>query len=388
FVASSSDHVDNKSVDSSEVSSGNIFRQIHAKVYLRERAWLAQANHIFHRLGITSNHDDYDEIFYTIRFATGNSIPPGYLFLCPLTDLQADSPSRFRLPECPAYWSLDPTGDERLSMEEAEQLGFPRFNIEIEVWGSSWDKHVYTGLRQFHQGKGFDPDSQEVALELRYPLFEISAEPDGPFAHIQELDVCDDIPDSGLPEELVHGECGLNFHSLPPVASTSATAHRMYHFGTHKQQSVIDESFDPRFFGSSSLSARSSQNLNNFNFNFEFPLHDQPYALPPLEPSTLSQLAQPDVARGCINWSVLSGPSGTQFLTPPPSLWTSFPRLPPIPAPSSPFRLPNPIAAHLDHLATSRSGKRKSRDDDPATDIAIDARRPRKMPTRSDLWGV
>ncbi|KAJ7630153.1 hypothetical protein B0H17DRAFT_1217930 [Mycena rosella] len=258
-------------------------------------------------------------------------------------------------------------------MEEAERLGFPTFKLEMEIDGYSWDESVYTGIRQFQEAKGFDPDSQDVARELGRPLFELSMEVDGPFAHIQELN-------------LVHGESGLNFLPLPPVASTSATAHRMYHFGTHEQHSAIDESFDLRLFGSSSISARSSQNFNNFNFNFEFPLHHQPYALPPLESSTLSQLAQPDIARGSINWSVLSGPSGSQFPTPPPSLWTSS-RLPPIPTPSPPPRPLNPITA-LDHPPAGGSAKRKSPHDNPANNIDIHARRPRKMPTRSDRWGV
>ncbi|KAJ7443455.1 hypothetical protein FB451DRAFT_1149683 [Mycena latifolia] len=149
--------------------------------------WFVQANHIFNCLGITSNHRDYvlvDTIRCDLRiFNTGNSIPSGYLFLCPWTDLQSDNPSYFRHPECTAYWSLDPSGVERLGMEEAEQLGFPAFELEMKAWGESWDESVYAGVHQFHQAKGFDPDSLDVALELEYPLFKLSADADGPFAH-------------------------------------------------------------------------------------------------------------------------------------------------------------------------------------------------------------
>jgi hypothetical protein len=38
----------------------------------------------------------------------------------------------------------------------------------------SWDTSVYDGILQFHEGKGFDPHSQEVAIELGYPLLELS----------------------------------------------------------------------------------------------------------------------------------------------------------------------------------------------------------------------
>ncbi|KAJ7823122.1 hypothetical protein B0H13DRAFT_1533276, partial [Mycena leptocephala] len=70
------------------------------------------------------------------------------------------------------YWSLDPSGI-RLSDEAAEKLGFPVLEFEIYVWGETWDGSVYAGIRQFHKAKGFDPDSQEVALELVYPLLQV-----------------------------------------------------------------------------------------------------------------------------------------------------------------------------------------------------------------------
>jgi hypothetical protein len=53
----------------------------------------------------------------------------------------------------------------------------------MEVWGKSWDASVYTGLRQFHQAKGFDPDSQDVARHLGQPLYQLLSETDGSFAH-------------------------------------------------------------------------------------------------------------------------------------------------------------------------------------------------------------
>ncbi|KAJ7472528.1 hypothetical protein FB451DRAFT_298398, partial [Mycena latifolia] len=151
-----------------------------------------QANHIFNHLGISSNHRDYvflHEIQYYLRlYGTSDSIPSGYLFLCPLADLQSDSLSHFRHPECVAYWSLDPSGVERLGMEEAEQLGFPAFELETKAWGNSWDESVYIGIREFHQAKGFDPDSLDVALEVGYPLYQLSADAHSLFAHADEID--------------------------------------------------------------------------------------------------------------------------------------------------------------------------------------------------------
>jgi hypothetical protein len=110
------------------------------------------------------------------------STPAGYLFLCPLADLRLDIPGQFRLPECPSYWSSDPSGAERLTTEAAKALGFP--NIQAEMWaeGYSCDGSVYVGLHKFHQGKGFDPDSQDVARHLGYPLLWLLGELNAPFA--------------------------------------------------------------------------------------------------------------------------------------------------------------------------------------------------------------
>ncbi|KAF7337287.1 hypothetical protein MSAN_02281300 [Mycena sanguinolenta] len=79
----------------------------------------------------------------------------------------------YQWPACPAYWSLDPSGADRLSTEDAKSLGFPTIHIETFMAGHCWDRSVYQGLRRFHEGKGFDPNSQEVARELGYPLYEV-----------------------------------------------------------------------------------------------------------------------------------------------------------------------------------------------------------------------
>jgi hypothetical protein len=88
-------------------------------------------------------------------------------------------------PECPAYWSLDPSGVEQLSWEDAASIGFPRIGIRQYADGLSWDAPVYEGLRQFHQAKGFDPDSQEFALHRGDPLYELASQTNTSFAHCE-----------------------------------------------------------------------------------------------------------------------------------------------------------------------------------------------------------
>ncbi|KAF8160533.1 hypothetical protein K438DRAFT_1619165, partial [Mycena galopus ATCC 62051] len=161
-------------------------------------SWLAQANQIFNRLGINSNFEDYGQfrVHFESRFVVGgvryhlwlsgagDTLPLGYLFLCPLGNLQCDgSTTCFQSPSCLAYWSLDPSGAHRLSDELAQELGFPSIEFQMRVHGLSWKESVYTGIRQFHEGKGYDPYGQEVALVLGCPIFQIPRERDAISAH-------------------------------------------------------------------------------------------------------------------------------------------------------------------------------------------------------------
>jgi hypothetical protein len=68
-------------------------------------------------------------------------------------------------------------------MEDATALGFPSITQSTKIWGLSWDASVYAGLRQFHEVKGFNPDSQDVARHLGKRLYQPAPEADGPFAH-------------------------------------------------------------------------------------------------------------------------------------------------------------------------------------------------------------
>ncbi|KAF8145886.1 hypothetical protein K438DRAFT_1608878, partial [Mycena galopus ATCC 62051] len=81
------------------------------------------------------------------------------------------------------YWSLDPTGVQRLNTDEAKRLGFPLLTFKREISGFSWDRDVYAGLRQYHEAKGFDPNTQELARHLGFPLYQLSSRVDPPFSN-------------------------------------------------------------------------------------------------------------------------------------------------------------------------------------------------------------
>ncbi|KAF8173018.1 hypothetical protein K438DRAFT_1512179, partial [Mycena galopus ATCC 62051] len=145
--------------------------------------WLAQANAIFNSLDITFNLEEYSELSlhrnwrlfmdgircYLELLGPMHNLPPGYLFLCSLANFETEVPTCVRISEFPAYWSLDPSGAERLNTERARNFGFPDIELRTEALGMSWDLSVYPGIRHFHEAKGFDPYSQDVAIALKAP---------------------------------------------------------------------------------------------------------------------------------------------------------------------------------------------------------------------------
>ncbi|KAF8214466.1 hypothetical protein K438DRAFT_880481 [Mycena galopus ATCC 62051] len=164
------------------------------------QGWLAQACHIFNSLDIKSNLEDYGFVsgIKSCLHLLGpiENLPPGYLFLCPLAGFETDLPGFFATPGCTAYWSVDPSGAERLSVEEARTLGLPDINSWMEVSVKYWDRSDYDGICQFHEAKGFDPYSQDVAIELGYPLFQVSCQWDDLFAHLGEVNTEEDYSES------------------------------------------------------------------------------------------------------------------------------------------------------------------------------------------------
>ncbi|KAF7374214.1 hypothetical protein MSAN_00303600 [Mycena sanguinolenta] len=162
---------------SNRIVDTTVWLSVHAWNY---GLWLSQANHIFTTLQISSNFRDYD---------------------------------------CPAYWSLDPSGTEQLTLDEATSLGFPSVQLSTTIWGKSWDASVYAGLHQFHEGKGFDPNSQGVARHLGHPLYQVSGQnrTDTLFAHI-EGEHSDNADDGGSTSE--HFTNGVPNHEELPLSGT------------------------------------------------------------------------------------------------------------------------------------------------------------------------
>ncbi|KAJ7679477.1 O-methyltransferase-domain-containing protein [Mycena polygramma] len=189
------------------VNSGDVAEVYFRKIWVSHEgisSWLAQANHIFNRLYATCDLQNFiciDTIAYWLTFSASiDDLPPGYLFLCPLADFEFHLPGRLCMPDCPAYWSLDPAGAGHLSPVEARTVGFPDIQLRRAVLGKSWDDCDYAGTRQFHESNGFDAGSQEAAVAMGCPLVEITCDRDVWLAHIKANGACDESSESDVEE--------------------------------------------------------------------------------------------------------------------------------------------------------------------------------------------
>ncbi|KAK7026378.1 hypothetical protein R3P38DRAFT_3530643 [Favolaschia claudopus] len=138
-------------------------------------AWFAQANYIFDRLGLECSSCSYIDSICVDCGLTGyiqsRSPEKIFLFLPPYrTFLSADS-TRYGFPREEPYLSFDPRGKDRLSANEALNLGLPQARIDISVAHHFVDDAFLKDLRTFHAREGFDPDSQEIAEHLGLALY-------------------------------------------------------------------------------------------------------------------------------------------------------------------------------------------------------------------------
>ncbi|KAJ7209207.1 hypothetical protein GGX14DRAFT_331468, partial [Mycena pura] len=94
-----------------------------------------------------------------------------FLFICPPASLLSSDGTRLQIPERLVYWSFDPNGAQPLTIIDELKFGLPLIAPSLEVVGKKFDASVYTGLHQFYRGKGFDPESLDVARHEGHPLF-------------------------------------------------------------------------------------------------------------------------------------------------------------------------------------------------------------------------
>ncbi|KAJ7792133.1 hypothetical protein B0H14DRAFT_3160438 [Mycena olivaceomarginata] len=73
------------------------------------------------------------------------------------------------------YWAFDPAGLHQLTHAIAEDIGLPTPEFTIVLRGLVLEEKETKLIREFHAAKGFDLESQDVAIAMRYPLVDIEA---------------------------------------------------------------------------------------------------------------------------------------------------------------------------------------------------------------------
>jgi hypothetical protein len=71
------------------------------------------------------------------------------------------------------YWSLDPNGLDPIPEDVLDDLSLPEVHFLAMVFCRQWSREKYDAISDFHSAKGFDPDTQDIALKLGYPLVDI-----------------------------------------------------------------------------------------------------------------------------------------------------------------------------------------------------------------------
>ncbi|KAJ7768010.1 hypothetical protein B0H14DRAFT_358721 [Mycena olivaceomarginata] len=186
------EHQDNPNLDSRHLSA--YCRIEHPAASHVEKWWLSQQAYVHKHLQgvivadvplrlITGIHFYYilnhQLDGFTLRgtFMTHAPSDKVYLFLFPPQVKILDNQlTVINLPDAEKYyWAFDPAGLDQLTHEIAEDIGLPTPEFRIEPWGLLLEEEETNLIHEFHAAKGFDPESQDVAVVVRCPLVDIEA---------------------------------------------------------------------------------------------------------------------------------------------------------------------------------------------------------------------
>ncbi|KAK7001908.1 hypothetical protein R3P38DRAFT_1775448 [Favolaschia claudopus] len=149
---------------------------------ITQAAYLTQVNYVLSCVGNNRDPQAYSFVAsveaHIKRTYNACRCPDAYLFLPPQSAFLTSDRTRIQYPSLTPFWSRDPGGGERLSEEEAVYLGLPTIEIEIEVKHALLCDGVHEALCEFYQGKGFDPDSAQIAKQLNLPMMHFPDEAD------------------------------------------------------------------------------------------------------------------------------------------------------------------------------------------------------------------
>jgi hypothetical protein len=124
------------------------------------------------QFSISSNADEFTLQGTFMADSPTNEV---YLFLFPANVANPRGHLAVHLPlETETYyWSFDPKGIEHLPQDSLDKLTLPSVSFRAQVRAVQWSQEDYDSIAACHCAKGFDPASQDVAIELGYPLLDV-----------------------------------------------------------------------------------------------------------------------------------------------------------------------------------------------------------------------
>ncbi|KAJ7841254.1 hypothetical protein B0H13DRAFT_2365813 [Mycena leptocephala] len=73
------------------------------------------------------------------------------------------------------YWSLDPSGITRMTLDESDFIGLPRCKFHFLPTINAWREYHYNAIREFSEARGCNPYSNDVARPLGLPSAEMES---------------------------------------------------------------------------------------------------------------------------------------------------------------------------------------------------------------------
>ncbi|KAJ6553325.1 hypothetical protein B0H19DRAFT_1263719 [Mycena capillaripes] len=114
-----------------------------------------------------------------------------YLFPCPIRVRHHGRRIGLEFPHADHwYWSLDPSGVTKMTLDECDSIGLPRWKFFFLPIVNSWHEYHYNAIREFSATRGFDPYSNDAARRLGLPLAETES-------YIPISGACTAFPESG-----------------------------------------------------------------------------------------------------------------------------------------------------------------------------------------------
>ncbi|KAJ7276577.1 hypothetical protein C8J57DRAFT_1309718 [Mycena rebaudengoi] len=155
-----------------------------------QKTWLSQANNIMDKAGLDADEyyllmglnlqfsissSNVDEFTLQGTFMADSLTDEVYLFLFPTNVANSRGQLAVHLPlETETYyWSFDPDGIEHLPQDYLDKFALPSVRLRARVAALHWSQELYDSIAACHHAKGFDPASQDVAIELGYLLLDV-----------------------------------------------------------------------------------------------------------------------------------------------------------------------------------------------------------------------